>query len=214
MPAAAQEISMRVLSVTGQGRVPVQTTKAQVELGVEVQGRTADSVQQRVAERSAKLVALLRDQSVENLQTTGVRLNPQYNYESGQGRLVGYIGENTVSFEAPTTEVGTLLDAAIASGATQISGIQFTAEEAAIAAAREVALQEATADAQTQAEIVLSSLGLPAEEIVGIQIGRLASRPPAPVLRSVETAESARFDTPVVAGEQMVEATVTLQIRY
>ncbi|MBE7381283.1 MAG: SIMPL domain-containing protein [Leptolyngbya sp. SIO1E4] len=214
-PATAQEAVMRTLTVTGRGSESIETTKTRVELGVEVQGSTAEAVQQEVAQRSSAVVELLGDRNVEKLQTTGIRLNPQYNYDGGQGRLVGYIGVNTVSFEMPTDQVGTLLDEAVAAGASQIQGVSFIASQEALAAARQVALRAATAEAQAQADTVLDALDLGAEEIIGIQINGANGPIPIPLPQQarLETA-AAEYDTPVVGGEQTVEATVTLQIRY
>ena len=216
MPATAQEVGMRVLTVTGVGKEYIETTRTRVDLGVEVQGETADSVQQDVAQRSSSVVDLLRDRNVEKLQTTGIRLNPQYNYDrGGQGKISGYIGINTVSFEMPTEDVGTLLDDAVAAGATQIQGVSFIASDEAMAAAREVALRAATEDAQSQSNAVLSALNLGAEEIIGIQINGASAPIPILVPQQARIEEaSAAFDTPVLGGEQTVEATVTLQIRY
>lgn len=212
-PAIAQEALTRVLTVTGQGRETIATTLTQVELGVEAQGATAAEVQQEIARRSTAVVELLRSQSVEKLQTTGIRLNPQYDYNNGQPRLVGYSGSNTVSFRMPTERVGSLLDQAIAAGANQISGISFVAADAAISTARQAALRMATADAQQQANAVLGSLNLGPQEIVGIQINGANLPMPLPVRARLETA-AADVSTPVVGGEQTVEASVTLQIRY
>jgi hypothetical protein len=111
--------------------------------------------------------------------------------------------------------VGAVVDDAVAAGATQIQGISFMATDEAIAAARQVALREATAEAQAQANIVLGALNLGAEEIVGIQINGANGPMPVPLPRQARVAEaSADFSTPVVGGEQTVNATVTLQIRY
>jgi hypothetical protein len=188
---------------------------AQVELGVEVQGSTAEAAQREAAQRSTAVVELLRSRQVGNLQTTGIRLSPQYDYQDGRAELVGYVATNTVSFRVKPDDVGPLLDDSVAAGATQINGIQFIAEDEAIADALQVALEEATADAQRQANTVLSTLNLGPQEIVNIQInGAQTPMPfPLPVQARVASAE-ADFSTPVIGGEQTVEASVTLQIRY
>jgi uncharacterized protein len=80
-------------------------------------------------------------------------------------------------------------------------------------------LKEATQDAQEQADAVLSVLNLTRKEIVGIQLNGASAPVPPPV------ALEARADivgkdllqsrlTAVVSGEQEINATVTLQIRY
>ena len=110
--------------------------------------------------------------------------------------------------------MGTLLDDAIAAGANQINGVSFVAADDALDAARDTALQDATANAQAQADVVLRSLNLSAQEIVGIQVNNAPPPPrPLPVQSRAALAE-ADVSTPVEGGEQTVNARVTLQIRY
>lgn len=201
--------------MTGEGRESIPTTLARVQLGVTAQGRDAGAVQQEIARRSSAVVELLKSQNVDQLRTTGVRLNPQYNYDGNRPRITGYNGSNTVSFEMLTDQVSTLLDDAIAVGANQITNVNFVAEDNAIDSARNIALQEATADAQAQAEAVLQSLNLNAQEIVGIQVNNAV--PPTPIVVAAQTrlAETASASsTPIEGREQTVNARVTLQIRY
>lgn len=214
-PKQMQQQSLRTLTVTGRGVETIPATLAQVQLGVEVQGRTAAQVQQEVARRSSAVVELLRSRNVEKLQTTGIRLNPTYSFNDNVQRLTGYVGTNIVSFQVDTQRIGDLLDAAVEAGATRIDGINFTAPERAIATAQEQALREATQDAQRQANAVLSALNLTSREIVSIQVNG-AAPPPMPFLPRAAVADIAlrEASTPVVGGEQRVEASVTLQVRY
>ena len=214
-PALAQEPVLRVLTVTGRGREAVSTTLTQATLGVQVQGTSAEAVQAAVADRSDRLVRYLRSRNVDELETVGLRLAPQYDYRNGQSRIIGYVGTNTVSFQIPTAEAGDLLDGAIAAGATQIQGVYFIAEDEALGVARQQALQAATADAQAQANAVLSYLDLGVEDIISIQINgaRGPIAVPLPADARLVSAE-ADVSTPVIGGDQTVEATVTLQIRY
>ncbi|PSN19946.1 hypothetical protein C7271_04680 [filamentous cyanobacterium CCP5] len=212
-PAAIAQETMRTLTVTGRGSESAATTRAKVTLGVEITGKTAEEVQQEVARRASAVVDLLRSRSVSELETTGLRLNPQYSYENGRSELVGYQGVNTVSFKVPTAEAGPLIDEAVAAGATQVQGIEFMAEDEAIATAQEVALREATQSARRQADAVFDALGFTAREIVSIQINGANVPMPLPVAARLEAA-NADVSTPVIGGEQTVEATVTLQISY
>lgn len=212
--AMAQEIMMRTLTVSGQGEVSVPTTKAQVSLGVDVEGTDAAMVQQEVARRSAAVVELLRSRNVEKLETTGVQLSPRYNYENGRTELVGYNGSNTVSFRMPTEAIGALLDEAVDVGANQIRDISFIAEDSVLESARQQALRRAVADAQTQATTVLGSLNLSSQEIVSIQVNGANPPMPVPLPRRAEFNMAADASTPVIGGEQTVNASVTLQIRY
>lgn len=217
-PGLAQEKEKlwRTLTVSGRGMESIPTTLSLVNLGVEIQGKTAQEVQQEAAQRSAAVVALLKSRNVEKLQTTGIRLNPVYSYTNNVQRITGYAASNTVSFRIATEKAGPLLDEAVKAGATQINGISFVATDEAIAAAQKQALKEATQDAQAQAQAVFGSLGLTSKEVVSIQVNGASAPPPLPVLYRAESAKLAQADasTPVIGGEQQVEASVTLQISY
>lgn len=210
--AIAQE-NVRTLTVTGRGSESAATTRAKIALGVEITGETAAEVQQEVARRASAVVELLRSRSVSELETTGIRLNPQYSYDNGRSERVGYQGINTVSFEVPTAEAGALIDEAVTAGATQVQGIEFMAEDAAIAEAQEAALRAATQSARRQADAVFDALGFTANQIVSIQIDGANMPMPIPVAARLEAA-NADVSTPVIGGEQTVEASVTLEISY
>ena len=212
--ATAQEQRIRTLSVTGRGVEAIPTTQTQIALGVEVQGKTAAEVQQEAARRSSAVVALLRSRQVQKLETTGITLSPSYTYENNQQRLIGYIATNTVSFRLNTQSAGTLLDDAVQAGATRIQGVSFVAADSAIEQAQKQALKKATQDAQAQADAVFSALNLKRGEILNIQVNG-ASAPP-PMYRQLAASRAAGADatTPVVGGEQQIEASVTLQFGY
>ncbi|MEH2156907.1 SIMPL domain-containing protein [Nostoc sp.] len=216
LPALAQEKDKlwRTLSVSGRGVETIPTTLAQVSLGVEIQGKTAQEVQQEAAQRSSAVVAFLKSKNVEKLQTTGIRLNPVYSYTNNVQQITGYAANNTVSFRIPVEQAGTLLDDAVKAGATQINGISFVANDEAIATAQKQALKEATQDARQQADAVFSALGFKSKEIVSIQVNNASAPPPPPMFLRAEAAKSADASTPIVGGEQEVEASVTLQISY
>lgn len=209
----------RTLTVTGKGDVTIPTTMTQVSLAVLVQGQTSQEVQQQVAQRSSAVVELLKSRKeVEKLETTGISLNPVYSYKDNEQRLTGYSGTNTVSFQIETQKSGPLLDEAIKAGATKINGIRLVASESAIGEAQKQAIKEAAADAKKQADAVLGALNLNQQEVVSVQVN--GANPPQPLERAfamsapMDAKQMANASTPVVGGDQKVEASVTLQIRY
>ncbi|UJB71919.1 SIMPL domain-containing protein [Acaryochloris sp. 'Moss Beach'] len=214
-PPTISERQYRVLSVTGQGVENIQTTEAQVRLGVEVQGKTAEVVQQQVASRSAAVVSLLKSRKVDKLETTGINLRPNYSSNNGQRRLVGYRGSNVVSFRVDIASAGALMDDAVKAGASRIDNVSFVATEDAIATAQKQALTKATQDAQAQARAVLSALNLSPQDVISIQInGANAPVPPPVPFQTTSMLRGEAASTPVVGGEQTVRASVTLHIRY
>ncbi|USR92227.1 SIMPL domain-containing protein [Phormidium yuhuli AB48] len=210
----AQEQSQRTLTVQGQGSVLIPATIAQVNLGVEVEAQTAEAAQQQAARQSSAVVELLRSRNdVEKLQTTGVRLNPVYSRRDNQQVITGYRASNTVSFQIPTDSAGELLDTAVSRGATRIMGINFIGSDEAITQARDRALQEATLDARSQADVVLATLNLQRRDIVGINVNHTShTAPPVPYQRMEAMAMDA--STPIEGGEQEITASVSLEVRY
>ncbi len=210
----AEEKSLPTLTVTGQGVEMIATTLAEISLGVEIQGKTAAEVQQQVAQKTSDVINVLRSKNVAELQTTGIRLQPNYDYSNNQKTLVGYIGENTVSFRFPSDEVGSLLDETVQAGVSRIDQVSFTATPEAIIEAQKEALRKATLNAQSMADVVLNTLNLTSKEIVSIQVNQTNIPSPKPLqVQRLSTADL-EVNTPVIGGNQTIRASVTLQISY
>jgi uncharacterized protein len=207
----------RTLTASGKGLVTIPTTLSQIRLAIEVSGKTPNQAQKEAARRSTRVMDYLKTQQVDKLQTTGINLNPTYNNPSnGNPQIVGYTASNSISFRVTTDRAGKILDAAVNNGATRIDGISFVASEQAISTAQIQALKQATQDAQRQADAVLETLNLKRKEVIGIKIDSAASPTPIPVAAEMmrQTAAKPAPATPVVGGEQQVEAAVTLDIGY
>jgi uncharacterized protein len=212
---AAEQQHARTLSVTGRGTTSISATLTQVRLAVEVSGKNPNDVQQEAAQKSSKVIQLLRSKNVDKLQTAGISLNPVYNYQNNQQKLTGYNATNSLSFRLPVAQAGAVIDAAVQAGATRIDSVSSIASEEAVTKAQAQALQLATKDAQRQAQAVLSALGFQPKEVFGIQIND-AARPSPVMMESAAFARDTRkmATTEVVGGEQEVQANVTLQISY
>jgi uncharacterized protein len=218
-PAIAQERKpSRTITASGKGLVTIPTTLSQIRLAIEVQAKTPTAAQQDAARRSTRVVEYLKTQRVDKLQTTGINLNPTYTYPpNGRPQITGYTATNSISFRVNTDRAGTILDAAVKTGATRIDGVSFVAADSAIASAQLQALKQATQDAQRQADAVLETLNLKRKEVIGIQIANTSTPTPIPMLNQAafaKTASDVQPPTPVIGGEQQVEAAVTLDIGY
>jgi uncharacterized protein len=212
LPAFAQEAKLsRVLTVTGSGDRMVQTTKAQIQLGVVSEAKTAQEAQAAIASKTSAIVSKLQELKVEQLQTTSITLNPKYEYVNNRQNQVGFTGQSSVSFRIPLQQAGKTLDLAVAVGANRIDAISFVAPDEEIRAARNASLQDAVKDAQSQADAILSVLNLKAQSIRTIQVNSAA----APVNNvNYNLAAKVTDSTPVIGGEQKVQTFVTLEINY
>ncbi|MEN9217507.1 MAG: SIMPL domain-containing protein [Gloeomargarita sp. DG_2_bins_126] len=206
MPAALAQSKERVLQVTGQAAITVPAQLAEVEVGVEIRGKNANQVQAEIAQSMERIIASIRRKSPEKLTTTGVQLFPFYGERQ---QVLGFVGRNTVQFRLPIAQTGGVLDELVGQGANQITRLSFVATEQALEQGRTQALQAAVQDAQRQAQTVLQTLQLVPKEVIGITIMSVN----APMPRSLAVAE-ARAVTPIVGGEQTVQAQVMLEIRY
>jgi uncharacterized protein len=211
---AEQQQQDRILTVTGQGTVPVPTTLTQVSLGVETQGKNADEVQEELAERSSAVVAFLRSRNVKKLTTTGISLQPVYSQED-ERKIIGYVGRNTVNFRINTKESGKLIDEAVKAGATRINGIIFIATEEAIDTAEQEAIRIATLNAEKKAQAALGALNFVRRNIIKINIAEASWQQLQNLAYGgITNNVSNNVATPIVGGEQEVRASVTLQITY
>ena len=72
-----------------------------------------------------------------------------------------------------------------------------------------------TQDAQRQADAVLDSLNFKRREVIGIQINSNSTPAPIPIAQTMlQQRVATDATTPVIGGEQQVEASLTLDIGY
>lgn len=138
-PAAAQQgASLSELAAT-----PVVTVRigenlkmppdeATITVTSQSRAPTASGALETNKVKTEKMLATIRSAGIpgKDLQTQGVNLNPDYNYETingrGNQRLVGYIASNTIQVKTKQIDrLSALLDLVTAAGADQIYGPNF-----------------------------------------------------------------------------------------
>lgn len=136
-PALTQEKRVRTLTVAGDAQVQIPTTMTGVNVGIDVQGKDVNKVQEEVARRTSAVIALLKARKVQNLETTGVQLEPIGDYRLGtQNHIVSYHATNIVSFQVPNAQIAKLLSEAVKAGANQINSLTFFSSNDVIEAAQ------------------------------------------------------------------------------
>ncbi|MDK2762030.1 MAG: SIMPL domain-containing protein [Sphingopyxis sp.] len=225
-PAIAQQGGSTVATATAQGPIlsfsvseEVRSRPDQATVGAGVTTTAATAVEAMRANAAAmdKLIAAAKARGIkaEDIQTSGINLSPQYDYNNrtdGQPpRFLGYQVSNSV--RATTSKIdaiGPLLDALVAAGGTNIDGPWFGMNdpEAQLAGARGTAIKAAEAKAQDYARLA----GFRGVELVTIgEGGSFGPQPPMPMVRSVAMDASAKA-TPVEPGR--VSNTLTLNFQY
>lgn len=215
-PVAAAEVQIAAtgpvveLSVTES--VEARPDIATVSAGVTTQATTAVDAMQQNATAMKSVIDRLKKLGIaeRDIQTSGINLNAQYDYDQATQRQVfrGYMVSNRVSVKLRQIErTGPVLDALVAAGATDLGGPDWSIADDT--AARAQARKAAVAAAQAQAMEYARLTGFTGARL--LEISEVSNvRPPMPMMR-VQAMDAAKA-TPVQPG--MVEAGVTVTVKY
>ncbi|MEE4539061.1 MAG: SIMPL domain-containing protein [Erythrobacter sp.] len=182
-----------------------------------------------VTTEASSAVAALRENSVQmravidrilalgvaqdDIQTAGINLNAQYNYDRTNQRQIfrGYQASNRVSVKLrEVEETGEVLDALVAAGATDLSGPDFSIEDDE--AAKDEARSRAIARAQDRAQSYAALFGYDGVRVLSIS-ETIRGSIPRPVMRTAMVEEAAAdMSAPVQPGR--VSTGVSISVKY
>ena len=144
------------------------------------------------------------------VRTLSFNLREDVDWVNGKRTSRGYVVSNAIEVRADKLDdVGRLLDAAVTAGATNVSNIRFELKDRS--GAEREAVRLAVADARARADAAAEGAGTKVVSVVRIE--ETSDRnmpPPMPMMRMAEARVAAAPETPVVAGEIEIRATVTL----
>ena len=192
--------------------------RARINIAVQTRASTAVAAAADNAKKQSAVIGSLHSLGLKNdqISTVGYNVNPEYKYApNSTPTLTGYSVTNTVVAEIrDLTQVGKVLDAALASGANNVSSLDFfasntdTPRQQAITAA----VQKARANAEVAARAAGGSLGALLALDVG---GGMEAPPPRPMFmaRAVAGGQAAP-ETPINPGEQTLSANVSMRWRF
>lgn len=203
--------------VSATEEVDVAPDRAHLSVSVETRGRTSQLASQDNARIASAILESLQRAGISpsQIRTIGLSVNPEYRYPEGGGRptVVGYQARNTIEVEIRNiSRVGSVVDATLAAGATNISGPSFTLANPD--SARREALATAVRRAQADAEVMARAAGQKLGTVLELTSGGGMEQPMfdrGPMLMSAR-AEGA-VETPVSTGMIKVRASVTMRIQ-
>lgn len=200
------------ITVAGTGRVIISPDIADLRLGVSVTKPTVKAAQAAAADAMTAVIAGLKTLGIadRDLQTTILSLQPVYDYRNTTPRLTGYNLSNSIAVTIRDLgKVGDAIDGALSAGATTLDGVTFRVEDqtAAELQARQAAIAEAKAKAQTLASAAGIALGGVAS------ISETIAPVPYPINYGASAGAPAKdAQTPVEPGTN--EVTVTVSVVY
>jgi len=200
------------ITVGGDSIVQAQPDTAILTISVVTQARRAIEAQQENATKTDAVIQALKTAAGTGaeIKTSGYSVQPQRMYRENQPpTITGYEARNTVTVTLnDLKKVGTVIDAASQAGSNDIAGIAFTLREDR--PARDRALQQATQEAISKAEVIARALGRKVTRIVEVQEEGFI-RPPQPVYQAEAfMAKRDSVATPIEVGSLDITSRVLL----
>jgi uncharacterized protein YggE len=200
------------ITVGGDAIVQAQPDTAILTVSVVTQGRRALDAQQENATKTDAVVKALKAAAGTGaeIKTSGYSLQPMRVYRENQPPTIsGYEARNSVTLTtSELAKIGNIIDAASQAGANDISGISFTLRKDR--PARDQALQEATREALSKAQVMAQALGGRVVSIAEVQEEGFI-RPPQPVYQAEAfMAKRDSVTTPVEIGSLDITSRVQL----
>ena len=202
-----------VVALTVQESVEAEPNVVTISAGVTTQARTAVEAMQLNATEMTKVIDRIKALGVpeRDIQTAGISLGAQYDYNQQTQRQVfrGYQVSNRVTVKLHDIQrTGTVLDALVAAGATDLGGPEWSIGDDT--AARAQARRKAMETAHNQALEYARAAGYSDIRLLEVSETIVPSQP-MPMMRMVR-AEAAQAATPVQPG--MIQAGVTVSVSY
>lgn len=206
--AAATETP--VIVTTGEGVVKRAPDRVWVSIAAESRAKSPREAQRANADAMKGVLEKLKGLGLsgDTVRTSGYDLQPEYDYANGRQTLRGYVARNMVEVRIDdVARAGEVLDAAVGSGATSVSGIRFDLKDRDTA--EREALRLAVEDARARANAAASGAGVRIERVVRIEEQRAMPEPrPVPMARTM--AIQADAAPPITAGVLEIRAAVTM----
>ena len=216
-PALAQQgpppMGPPVIVTSGEAIVKRAPDRAWVAIGAENRARTAAEAQRLNTDAMTAVLDRIKAAGIpaDAVQTSSYNLQPEFDYANGRQTLRGYVARNQVQVRIDTlAKTGDVIAAAVATGATNVSGVRFDLKDRD--AVEREALRLAVQDARGRASAAASGAGLNIDSIIRIEEQRDMPDMPRPMPMNMAMMESrvAQAAVPLEAGEIEVRARVTL----
>ena len=198
------------LNLSATGETSAAPDRATLSLGVAAQAPTAAQALNDNSRKMAQVIAALRAQGApeRDIRTSSLSVEPQYVFTQGQPqRLTGYQARNQVTVTVQDmTRIGPLLDAAVAAGANEVSGLSFGIKDPQ--QAEDQARLDAVKALKAKAELYAQATGYRVARLVSLsEGGNFAPQPFA--LNEVVVTAARKTPTPIAAGDLVVRVQVS-----
>ncbi len=185
--AMADELA-RTVTVTGIGTAQVEPDLATLRMSIIAREPTLAAAQKGAADVTAKVLKMTDRMNIDRDQvdTTGASVRPDYrwNRDKEEQELRGYIAERQISVEIDDLDMlGAVVEGAVKAGVNQVSPPQLDSSKRKETYRQ--ALRAAAEDAKANALQLAGTLGADVGQVISINYGSPAPRPPVPYAAGV-----------------------------
>lgn len=214
---SSSEIPKNSIQVNGQSKIDVTPDLMTISYNVETQGKTpkeAEDLNSEIVGKLSKQIVILGFNK-EDLKTQSFNIYPEYDWESGTQKLIGYKAVHSLKMELTSDKMnraGSLIDAGTSTGAG-ISYINFELSPDLEQKSKAEAIKLASQDARIKAEAIAEGFNKEVGKVVSITLSEFGYQPWILYAEEPGMEGGASFAKESVAGiqpsEQEISAFVT-----
>ena len=203
-----------VIVTTGEAVLQRAPDRAWVTIAAESRARTPEEAQRANAAAMSAVNAKLKASGVaaDAIQTIGYNLQPEYDYANGKQTLRDYLARNEVQVRIDALDrLGSAIDAAVESGATNVSGIRFDLKDRA--SVEREAVARAVADGMARAQAAAAGAHVTIDRVLRIDEQREFVPPqPRPIAMMASKAVESSPSVPIEGGQIEIRARVGVTV--
>jgi hypothetical protein len=209
--------SGKQIQVSATGQTSDDPNKAIVRVAAVAKGDNATQVREQLAENVSSVRSALSELGIDSDQLRTRHYDIDQNHRRYEPRKAGdapeeprYRGVHALEITVSnTSQVGSVIDTAVTSGASQIDGVEFTLSEERRRTLRSTALEDAMDSARSQADTIAERANLTVTGVDYVTTGEIDRH--GPRLETTAVAAAADSGTSIESGPVTVTAQVTVQ---
>jgi uncharacterized protein YggE len=209
----AASTSNRSIDVSASGQAAAQADQAVVRVGVVAKGDDAETARERLATNVSTLRQGLTEAGVDagQITTSGYDIGQEYRPPQERDQPRRYAASQSFAITLNDTDrAGTVIDAAVRNGATDINSVEFTLSTERRDELKQDALEDATSRARSKAATLAAASNMTVVEATTVEETDFGH---GPVYERATEAASTGSDTTIDSGPVTVTATVHVEYR-
>lgn len=203
--------------VSANGEVVITPDRANIQLGVETEAKTAALASAENNKKQTAVLAAIKAAGIpaSAITTSSFSVQPMQRWDDKLRKSIidGYRVSNLVIVNVSKIEqTGAVIDGALAAGANRVAGLTFESSDPS--KAREEAITKAVAQARREAEVAAKAAGGSLDGLLEITVNSFEPPRPMPMFAMAKMASADATPTPVSEGTLTVQVNITTRWRY